>query len=294
METAQDLIHDFNTGVIVLPDYQRAYTWNKSKERNFINFTRDTQTLLSSVVVIETGPKTFEIIDGQHRVITLKKAIEQPEEYGLSEKEVLILRMTPVPVVKIKKNLNHKQRVDLFIGINTNNTTIHLGLLLFKRAISDINNQLHYLAKISKEYVDNNNKNRVVTDKGVECKYIRCFQTLVTFCHAYDVYTTGVGMGTIDAHLYSRDYEVYNKLDKKLLTEVITTADHKWNKKYGNKIGAIMRGPKRLGVIAANYYIQHQNLVGFEQYVIKNSERFIKDVGKTQRIVDLLKFFQPV
>ena len=93
----KDAIREYENEDLVEPYYQREFVWPLKKQIDFLLYTLETRQIVMPIVTYSlTNSRTTFLQDGKQRLTTLKKAIADPERYGMQEEHVFELKNTTV------------------------------------------------------------------------------------------------------------------------------------------------------------------------------------------------------
>lgn len=93
----RDAIREYEAADLVEPYYQREFVWPLRKQQDFLQYTLETRQIVMPIVTYSlTNMRTTFLQDGKQRLTTLKRAIADPEKYGMQEAHVIELRDTTI------------------------------------------------------------------------------------------------------------------------------------------------------------------------------------------------------
>lgn len=129
----KDVVSDFVSGDLAVPDYQREYCWNRSQAEHFLERTQKIGHVLGAITSYRLTQGTAVFLqDGLQRITTLRYAIETPTKYKLLVDDVKAISQSQVSQQSMIYDSHDEARLD-FQHLNQG-----VGLIAYEKFRGDL------------------------------------------------------------------------------------------------------------------------------------------------------------
>ena len=114
----KNVLREIEEHQLIQPFFQREFLWSKKKQREFIQYTLSILQLEAPIhTYCVAGSMTLFLKDGRQRLTTLALAIENSKAFGVTEREVEILKHINVHIMH-RQHSTHDEAMLSFQNLN--------------------------------------------------------------------------------------------------------------------------------------------------------------------------------
>ncbi|NDG05184.1 MAG: DUF262 domain-containing protein, partial [Alphaproteobacteria bacterium] len=139
----RNLLREIEEHQLIHPFFQREFVWSEKKQREFIQYTLSILQLEAPIhTYCVAGSMTLFLKDGRQRLTTLKRAIENPKTFGLTQREVEILKQINVHIMH-RQHATHDEAMLSFQNLNKGTGLLPYDLWRGELTATDVGKRLY-------------------------------------------------------------------------------------------------------------------------------------------------------